>query len=46
MNTHFDLVQWFAISALLLLLGVLAARWAAGQGLDAKRLAESLRADW
>jgi putative ABC transport system permease protein len=46
MNTHFDIWQWFAISALLLLLGVLAARWAAGQGLDAKRLAESLRADW
>jgi hypothetical protein len=30
----------------LLLLGVLSARWAAGQGLDSKRLAESLRADW
>jgi putative ABC transport system permease protein len=46
MNTHFDIGQWLAISALLLLLGVLAARWAAGQGLDPKRLSESLRADW
>ena len=46
MNTHFDFIQWSAISVLLLLLGVLAARWAAGQGLDSKRLAESLRADW
>ena len=46
MNTHFDTGQWLAISALLLLLGVLAARWAAVQGLDPKRLAESLRADW
>ena len=46
MNTHLDIGQWLAISALLLLLGVLAARWAAGQGLDPKRLAESLRADW
>ena len=46
MNTHFETPQWLAISALLLLLGVLAARWAAAQGLDAKRLAESLRADW
>ena len=46
MNTHIDIGQWLAISALLLLLGVLAARWAAGQGLDPKRLAESLRADW
>jgi putative ABC transport system permease protein len=46
MNTHFDFKQWLAISVLLLLLGVLAARWAAGQGLDSKRLAESLRADW
>ena len=46
MNTHFDTGQWLAISAVLLLLGVLTARLAAGQGLDAKRLAESLRADW
>jgi putative ABC transport system permease protein len=46
MNTYFDKGQWLAISALLLMLGVLAARWAAGRGLDAKRLAESLRADW
>jgi putative ABC transport system permease protein len=46
MNTHFDVGQWLAISAVLLVLGVLAARWAAGQGLDSKRLAESLRADW
>lgn len=46
MNTHFDTGQWLAISALLLMLGVLAARWAARQGLDSKRLAESLRADW
>lgn len=46
MNTHFDFKQWLTISVLLLLLGVLAARWAAGQGLDSKRLAESLRADW
>ena len=46
MNTHFDTAQWLTISALLLLLGVFAARWAAGQGLDPKRLAESLRADW
>ena len=46
MNTHFDGGQWLAISALLMLLGVWAARWAAGQGLDSKRLAESLRADW
>jgi putative ABC transport system permease protein len=46
MNTHLDVGQWLAISAVLLVLGVLAARWAAGQGLDSKRLAESLRADW
>ena len=46
MNTHVDVKQWLAISVLLSLLGVLAARWAAGQGLDSKRLAESLRADW
>jgi putative ABC transport system permease protein len=46
MNTHWDVGQWLAISAVLLMLGVLAARWAASQGLDSKRLAESLRADW
>ena len=46
MNTHVDVKQWLVISVLLSLLGVLAARWAAGQGLDSKRLAESLRADW
>jgi putative ABC transport system permease protein len=46
MNTHWDVGQWLAISAVLLMLGVLAARWAASQGLDSKRLAQSLRADW
>ena len=46
MNTHFDIGQWALISASLLFIGVLAARWAARQGLDPKRLAESLRADW
>lgn len=46
MDTHLDLVQWALISGLVLVLGVLAARWAARQGLDSKRLAESLRADW
>ena len=38
--------QWALISALLLLIGVVTARWSARQGLDPKRLAESLRADW
>jgi putative ABC transport system permease protein len=46
MNTHFAWGQWVLISGLLLAIGVLAARWAARQGLDPKRLAESLRADW
>jgi len=46
MDTHVDLRQWALISGLVLVLGVLSARWAARQGLDAKRLAESLRADW
>jgi putative ABC transport system permease protein len=46
MNTHFALGQWAFISGLLLMIGVLTARWAARQGLDPKRLAESLRADW
>ena len=46
MNTHFDIGQWALISGLLLAIGVLTARWAARQGLDPRRLAESLRADW
>jgi len=46
MNTHFAAGQWALISALLLLIGVQTARWAARQGLDPRRLAESLRADW
>lgn len=46
MNTHFALGQWAFISGLLLMIGVLTARWAARQGLDPQRLAESLRADW
>lgn len=46
MNTHFAVGQWVLISGLLLLIGVLTARWAARQGLDPRRLAESLRADW
>ena len=46
MNTHLALDQWALISSLLLLIGVLAARWAARQGLDPRRLADSLRADW
>ena len=46
MNTHFDMGQWALISVLLLLIGVLTARWAARQGLDPQRLAQSLRADW
>jgi putative ABC transport system permease protein len=46
MNTHFAVGQWALISALLLAIGVLTARWAARQGLDPRRLAESLRADW
>ena len=46
MNTHLALDQWALISSLLLLIGVLTARWAARQGLDPRRLAESLRADW
>jgi putative ABC transport system permease protein len=46
MNTHFAPEQWALISALLLLIGVVTARWSARQGLDPKRLAESLRADW
>jgi putative ABC transport system permease protein len=46
MNTHFDMGQWALISLLLLLIGVLTARWAARQGLDPQRLAQSLRADW
>lgn len=46
MNTHLALDQWALISSLLLLIGVLTARWAARQGLDPRRLADSLRADW
>ncbi len=46
MSTHFAFGQWTLISGLLLIIGVLTARWAASQGLDPKRLAESLRADW
>ena len=46
MNTHLALDQWALISSLLLLIGVLTARWAARQGLDSRRLADSLRADW
>lgn len=46
MSTHFATVQWALISCLLLMIGVLTARWAARQGLDSKRLADSLRADW
>ena len=46
MNTHFDMGQWALISVLLLLIGVLTERWAARQGLDPQRLAQSLRADW
>jgi cell division protein FtsX len=46
MSTHFALGQWALISGLLLAIGVLTAWWAARQGLDPRRLAESLRADW
>jgi putative ABC transport system permease protein len=46
MSTHFALGQWALISGLLLAIGVMTARWAARQGLDPRRLAESLRADW
>ena len=46
MSTHFALGQWALISGLLLAIGVLTARWAARQGLEPRRLAESLRADW
>lgn len=46
MSTHFAVGQWALISGLLLVIGVLTARWAARQGLDPRRLAESLRADW
>lgn len=46
MSTHFAMGQWALISGLLLTIGVLTARWAARQGLDPRRLAESLRADW
>lgn len=46
MDTHFYVGQWALISGLLLAIGVLTARWAASHGLDPRRLAESLRADW
>lgn len=46
MSTHFAVGQWALISGFLLAIGVLTARWAARQGLDPRRLAESLRADW
>jgi putative ABC transport system permease protein len=46
MQTHFAVGQWAVISVVLLMVGVWTARWAARQGLDPKRLAESLRADW
>jgi putative ABC transport system permease protein len=46
MQTHFAVGQWAVISGVLLMVGVWTARWAARQGLDPKRLAESLRADW
>ena len=46
MTTHLAVGQWALISGLLLAIGVLTARWAARQGLDPRRLAESLRADW
>lgn len=46
MDTHIDGVQWALISGLMMFLGVWAARWAARQGHDPQRLAESLRADW
>jgi putative ABC transport system permease protein len=46
MQTHFAVGQWAVISVVLMLVGVWTARWAARQGLDPKRLAESLRADW
>jgi len=46
MNTHFAVGQWLMISVLMMVIGVLTARWAASQGLDPRRLSESLRADW
>ncbi|HSG19571.1 MAG TPA: ABC transporter permease, partial [Burkholderiaceae bacterium] len=46
MTTTVDVAQWAVLSAALLLLGVVTARWAARQGLDDKHLASSLRADW
>ncbi|MGA1302219.1 MAG: FtsX-like permease family protein, partial [Burkholderiaceae bacterium] len=46
MTTTVDVTQWAVLSAALLLLGVVTARWAARQGLDDKHLSSSLRADW
>jgi hypothetical protein len=46
MTTTVDVAQWAVLSAALLLLGVVTARWAARQGLDEKQLSASLRADW
>jgi putative ABC transport system permease protein len=46
MDTHIDGVQWALISSLMLFLGIWVARWAARQGHDPQRLADSLRADW
>jgi putative ABC transport system permease protein len=46
MTTTVDVPQWAVLSAALLLLGVVTARWAARQGLDEKHLSSSLRADW
>ena len=46
MSTHFAVGQWVVICTLLLMIGALTARFAARQGLDFKRLAQSLKADW
>jgi hypothetical protein len=46
MSTHFAVGQWAAICLILLFIGVFTARWVAQQGLDFKRLSQSLRADW
>ena len=46
METYIEIEQWAMVSLLLLFVGVLTSRWAARQGLEPKRLAQSLRADW
>ena len=46
MSTHFAVGQWGVICTLLLMIGAITARFAARQGLDFKRLAQSLKADW